>query len=212
MADEQKVYVFKNLARLTRVTIWAIYVLCVIEGVSLLLSLVGVRDLQNAAAENSANLAQSVVLLVDFLVLAVTGILTLVWIYRANSNAHALTVQPMEFSPGWAVGWNFVPVAALWKPFQAVREIWEVSQSPGAETDGTPAILRWWWGLWIVNNIFSQISNRLMGDTGAQNAASDVTGMIGNAASIGACIFLIIVMRRIAGWQTEAAHADAVFA
>ncbi len=212
MADGQKVYVFKDPARLTRIATWAIYVLCFTEGLSLLFSFADLLSLPAAGAGNSADLRLGVILIIDFFVLVITGILTLVWIYRVNSNAHALTVRPMEFSPAWAVGWNFVPFASLWKPFQAMREIWNMSKSPGTETAATPAIMRWWWGLWIVNNIFSQLSARLMSDTGAQNAASDVTGMIANATSIGACIFLLVMMRRIAGWQTEAAHADAVFA
>jgi len=211
MADAQKAYVFKDSSRLTRVTIWAIYALCVTEGLSLIVNLVGATSAQEADAQKGFVAVQALLLVIDFLALVVSGIITLVWIHRANTNAHALTTQAMEFTPGWAVGWNFVPFASLWKPFQVVREIWDVSKSPSVDGDGAPAIMRLWWGLWIANNIFAQISGRLAGE-GVATVASDVTGLIGNAANIASCIFLVMMMRRIAGWQNHTAHAEAVFA
>src|SRR4030095_8115621 len=51
----------------------------------------------------------------------------LVWIYAAHANLPALNAGPLEFSPGWAVGWFFIPIANLVKPYQAVVEIWKGS-------------------------------------------------------------------------------------
>jgi hypothetical protein len=45
-----------------------------------------------------------------------------VWIYRANANAHALGGD-LSVSPGWAVGWFFVPIACLFKPYLAMRRL-----------------------------------------------------------------------------------------
>ena len=36
-----------------------------------------------------------------------------------------------SFTPGWSVGWFFVPIMNPWKPFQAMREIWQASAEPG---------------------------------------------------------------------------------
>ena len=57
-------------------------------------------------------------------------VLFCIWIYRANYNARQLGATDMQFSPGWAVGWNFIPIANLWKPYQAMREIWQASADP----------------------------------------------------------------------------------
>lgn len=54
-------------------------------------------------------------------------------IYRANLNARALGAQGMRFSPGWTVGWFFVPVMNLFRPFQAVREVWKASDPNAPE-------------------------------------------------------------------------------
>ena len=79
-----------------------------------------------------------------------TAILVLTWIHRANHNARQLGTADMHFTPGWAVGWYFVPIAWFWKPYQAMSEIWRASASP---TDWRAApvspLLRWWWGLWL---------------------------------------------------------------
>lgn len=78
-------------------------------------------------------------------------IIVLTWIHRANANVRALGATGLKFTPGWAVGWYFVPVAFFWKPFQAMREIWRASVSP-ADWSRQPgsSIIGWWWALWIV--------------------------------------------------------------
>ncbi len=80
-----------------------------------------------------------------------TGILVLSWIHRANYNARQLGASGMEFSPGAAVAWYFVPIAWFWKPYQAMREIWKASTDPQdwKARSGSP-LLGWWWALWIV--------------------------------------------------------------
>jgi hypothetical protein len=213
MAAAEKVYVFKDAARLTTATVWTIYVLCVLRLLAIIVSLVDVEELQNLSqGATDANLPLlAITQLVNLLFVAIAGILTLVWIYRACANAHALTRQPMEFTPGWAVGWNFVPVATLWKPFQAVREIWNVSRNPGVAEDETPAMLRWWWGLWLAYNVLEQVSQRLM-MADSPTIASDVASMLGMASNVGACVLLAMMMRRISAWQTGVGRAEAVFA
>ena len=82
----------------------------------------------------------------------ITAILLLVWIYRANYNARALGAADMAFTPGWAVRWYFIPIAWFWKPYQAMREIWQASVSPAdwKQQVGSPLLL-WWWVLWILS-------------------------------------------------------------
>lgn len=81
----------------------------------------------------------------------ITGILVLTWIHRANHNARQLGATGMHFTPGWAIGWYFVPIAWFWKPYQAMTEIWRASRNP-SDWRGEPVspLLHWWWILWIV--------------------------------------------------------------
>lgn len=105
------------------------------------------------------------------------------WTHRVSSNAWALQPSAMTTTPGWAVGWYFIPLALLWKPYQAIREVWDVSAS--ANTSGIAGI---WWTFWIVGSLADNVTNRLgpaFGDDagGLQKAT---------ALDIGSGIFWII--------------------
>lgn len=41
------------------------------------------------------------------------NILLMIWVYRSVSNLVAFNVQGLRFTPGWAVGWFFLPFANL---------------------------------------------------------------------------------------------------
>lgn len=86
-------------------------------------------------------------------------ILVLQWIYRANYNARALGATRMEFTPGWAVGWYFIPIANFWKPYQAMKEICRASLRPSRWwQEKAPALLPLWWGLWLLTSGVQGIS------------------------------------------------------
>ena len=92
-----------------------------------------------------------------------SGITFLRWIYRANLNARGfIGARGMKFTPGWSVGWYFIPFLNLVRPYEAVREIWQVSKNPEDwENQESPGSLKLWWGLWIASGILSQISFRI---------------------------------------------------
>lgn len=92
----------------------------------------------------------------------VTGIAFLKWIYQANSNCHGFGTQGMKFTPGWSIGWYFIPIAGLWKPYQAMKEIWKVSTNPinWQKEDGS-SLLGWWWALCLISGFLGQASFRL---------------------------------------------------
>ena len=53
------------------------------------------------------------------------------WVYVTNRNAQQWS-DSMSISPGWNVGWFFVPVASLWMPFRGVCETRGASIDPDA--------------------------------------------------------------------------------
>jgi hypothetical protein len=74
---------------------------------------------------------------------------------RAIAGGTAIT-------PGWAVGWFFVPLLNLFKPFDGIREAWQVSAgSENWQAVPVPASLRVWWGLWIAYSVVENITGRL---------------------------------------------------
>jgi hypothetical protein len=48
-------------------------------------------------------------------------VLSCIWLHRAASTARTLG-YPAKHSPGWGVGCWFVPVVALWMPYQTLRD------------------------------------------------------------------------------------------
>lgn len=90
-----------------------------------------------------------------------TVIMSARWIYRVNKNAHSLS-DMMTITPGWNIGWFFVPFATLYKPFQGLRESWQTSIDPDDPTNvAVPDWMRWWWGLWLATSILGNISFRV---------------------------------------------------
>lgn len=87
--------------------------------------------------------------LVDLSLALITGVIFCMWIYRAAANVRAAREPGLVFTPGWAVGWNFVPFANFFKPYQAMGQIWDASH--GGDRDGRyrgQMLLAGWWGLW----------------------------------------------------------------
>ncbi len=119
------------------------------------------------------------------------------WIMRVNANAHSMS-DSMTITPGWNVGWFFVPVALLWKPFQGLRETWQASVSPHNPTSvAVPAIMRWWWGLWLVSNALGNASTRL--SFGKTDAATLIASSWVDIATLAIDIPLAVVLIRMIG-------------
>ncbi|HJS74675.1 MAG TPA: DUF4328 domain-containing protein [Vicinamibacteria bacterium] len=98
-----------------------------------------------------------------FLLLYFCGLILLcLWVYRANANLEVLVPSGSEFTPGWAVGWFFVPIANLFKPYQVVSEIYRASD-PAADPDywnlaPLPFYLPLWWGSYLVFNVLTNFA------------------------------------------------------
>ncbi|MBV9996984.1 MAG: DUF4328 domain-containing protein [Caulobacteraceae bacterium] len=96
------------------------------------------------------------------------------WIYRAACNVRALGARGLQSSPGWAVGWYFVPVMCLFKPFTAMEEIWQASMAPAKwRLQRPPNLLRWWWASWLIVGFVGYIVLII-----ARSATNDIPGLI----------------------------------
>ena len=83
------------------------------------------------------------------------------WIFRAAWNLRHLGAKRLEYTPGWSVGWYFVPFANLVMPFRAMREIWLASHEPTRWRETSVGTLTIWWTLWLLVSILGNISWRL---------------------------------------------------
>jgi hypothetical protein len=142
----------------------------------------------------------------------VSGILILRWIHRSNANAQTF-VEGMDISPGWNVGWFFVPFANLMKPFQGVREAWQASQgSPSWRDVPVPGFMRWWWAFWLLTNLLDNASFRLSlrVETVAQESSVAILSVLSSMFSIPLGFLLIRLVRELTEAQ-RVQHNSLVF-
>lgn len=138
------------------------------------------------------------------------------WIYRAHANLADAGVDGLGVTPGWAVGWYFVPLANLVMPFQAMRELWTASH---AELDPfsspAPGLVKAWWAAWITGLLLSSIGERIAtlseGDAGGVTVgiAIDAVGAVGMAT---AAVLLTRIIRGVTDAQRGGSGAVSVFA
>lgn len=139
----------------------------------------------------------------------VTTILVMKWIYRANFNSHMLGAVGMKFTPGWAVGWCFIPIANLWKPYQVMKEIWKTSSNPSDwENQHVSGILPWWWFFWLVSSIIVSSFGRMIV---RQSNVNDLASLMTYVEAIALIdfiyilptIMLILIIKRISAMQNH---------
>lgn len=107
--------------------------------------------------DNIIGLASGIHLL--FIIVLMT--LFCVWVNRSCKNGWLLDGPRMKTTPGWAVGYFFIPILMLWKPFTAMKEI--RSASSGNDT-ALRSVLPLWWTFWILSSLLNnKIFGNLMG-------------------------------------------------
>ena len=85
----------------------------------------------------------------------------LAWLSRTVEIVPALGLGTPKDSPRWAIGWWFIPVAFLWKPYTVVREVWDRLAIPARATGGTLVLA--WWLAWIGAVVVNRTANAMAG-------------------------------------------------
>jgi len=117
-------------------------------------------EIDRLAASNDSR--QAIIAYFSLAVFASTLLSFFVWLNQSNKLARAAGAQGMRFSPGWTVGCFFIPIVNLWKPYQAVADIWKASKNPaGMGAVATGDIVVVWWILFLVSSAASNASFRL---------------------------------------------------
>jgi hypothetical protein len=139
--------------------------------------------------------------------LVASAVFVCIWIHRASRNLKGLGRVGMRNTPGGCVASFFIPIANLWLPLQAMKEIWQASD-PTAEqgswfaAKSTP-LVGLWWGAWIVTGVISVFVLFVQGDPSAEGSI----GLVTDATRAFAAAMLVILMRGIEARQEQAAAA-----
>jgi hypothetical protein len=97
----------------------------------------------------------------------------------------------------------------LWKPFQAMREIWQASAQPGNwKNVQTPPLLGWWWGLYLASQVLSNVAYRLSEKIDSMDDAvlASVITTLSNISGSALDVLAFLVVAKIAQnqiWQTK---------
>ncbi|MCA9640193.1 MAG: DUF4328 domain-containing protein [Myxococcales bacterium] len=152
---------------------------------------VAVGRVSHGALETRDTLATAILQLRSLCYLG-TGILTLVYLHRASQNARALGAEGMEYTPGWTVGWWFVPFANWFKPYAVVKELW-VASGHGDNAFQIPAAIPVWWGTYVVMTLGGSASSMLFRSQSMDGLA---TGSIFHAT-----VLIVGVIGAYLAWQ-----------
>ena len=109
------------------------------------------------------------------------------WCHRVYRNLPALGSQSLSFSPGWAAGAWFLPVLAVWRPYEVLREVWQNSRPKGESW----TLLKIYWATWLIAN-WVAIGTTVTRST--NDIGSDAVNLFSKLVDIAAAVFAILVV------------------
>ena len=155
-----------------------------------------------ASTGQNVGIAAIVALLsvVSGIALIAAAVFFFIWTYAAASNARGLGNELLQISPGWTIGWWFIPFANLVMPFRAIKEIWQSSDPDARRESSTEWTLRktspfvtLWWATYLLASIVSSIT-LVFKTNGVPTTASYILPLVAMTARVGAALFIILVM------------------
>lgn len=150
--------------------------------------------------ETAASVVQALAFLASLVGFIGAAIAVPVWMHRCYRNLPALGAAALGWSPAWAVGAWFIPIANLVLPYMVARELW-------AKASGSPvqssSLLGLWWAACIAAVVINLIGN-FHGNLQAGNVetriglgtgGSALSNTLAAVASMVAGVLLTIIQR-----------------
>jgi hypothetical protein len=174
-----------------------------IAAIVLLLTL---GPLSGVSLEDGADIGKMLIGLVALAQIAVritTVVVFLMWLHRAYQNLRAFAPKT-ETSPGWAVGYWFIPFANLVRPFQVVKETWIKSDpavdfsngyAKASQAARSTTLLGFWWGFWLISNFADRVYGRMDWEGSASGFTFREALWIGAVSNL-----LTVVAALLAAW------------
>lgn len=195
---------YKDPKVLSRFLLWLLGIYGILT--TLLLGLDSYLMLQSDIARGldgmeQVEVARLFVLLCTFLVILFTYPTFGWWIVRANKNVRALGAVGLRESPGWALGWFFVPLFCIWRPWIAMKQLWHASHDPvGWAMQGKAVFVAVWWTLWLASNGLGRWNVQLQFSIKPEDVLKEkfvnLSASISALASITTAILLVHLINR----------------
>ncbi len=217
---------FNTATARARVAVAAL-VVWVVVAIVLMVALVSrIQLINDLVAGNTGNLSLSDVQANDTFVrtaawsevgaYVLSAIAFLVWLHRVVANNFALGERGLRFTPGWAVGWWFVPIASFVRPFQVMSEAWRASDpryvrsTPDTRRHVGIAVIALWWPVFLLGNLVARFT--IIGgssDTLDTFHTHAVVGIVAAALELFAAALVMWLVLRISRRQELKARAVA---
>ena len=144
---------------------------------------------------------------ITVLVFLVAAVAVCMFMHRSNRNARVLGATQMEHAPGWSVGYWFIPILNLFRPYQAMKELYQSSTSPNGSSwrDVEPSsMLGPWWGCWLIGGMISRAVNRMESKSVDLGMGGVVANWIAAILLISGGVLLTMIVKDIAAKQHAA--------
>lgn len=159
---------------------------------------------------NANDMRQAVVSSINVLLLLLSSIFFLVWLYRAYDNLYKLGVYGLSCTPGWAIGYWFIPIVSLYKPYVVVNEVWEETQDhilPKNEKGNIErsSIVGLWWFLYIFNIICSYVVTIFLSGHSSIDGLMYLTGglIFSNSITIILKIVTLVMINKLVQFEKK---------
>jgi hypothetical protein len=100
------------------------------------------------ALAETQDLRQRVVAGIELGIGLAAFVLLLIWLHRVSRNTWRLRPKGLRYTPGWSVGWFFVPIANLVVPYNVLCELWKANgpsdMGEWRKTARSPILVVWW--------------------------------------------------------------------
>lgn len=161
---------------------------------------------------------QQIIVILQFAAYLITGVLFLTWIYRTHRNLPALGIPGPRYSPAWAVGWFFVPIFGLFRPYEVMQELYKGCNPDVGISDeflrqysptvklysSKTALIGLWWGFWLASIFLTRISDQTHVLSGLGGLIiGNWLSIISDGFGIVAAVCVILIVKEIDARQEE---------
>jgi hypothetical protein len=157
------------------------------------------------SADDAVSTASAALLL---LVIA-TGVVFIIWQWRAAKDAAVLGRAWPRFGPGWSIGGWFIPLANLVIPVLIVQDLWRATSpfsEPGSHWRQQPrsALVSCWWTLLIAGWLLSRAPGA-SGESLSDLRSRDQIALVGFVLAAGAAALATVMVVKLTRRFNEAA-------
>lgn len=148
----------KSLSQLTMITLFLLIFACIIDIFFEFKTISTLNNLANLNVEqlNQFKHQQTIFHGLHSFYLLIFWVFFMLWIFRYSKNTHYLSNKYLKYTPGWTVGYFFIPIVNFFRPHQAISELYFENTKFNSRK-----LVNWWWATWIYSTVILRVVNTI---------------------------------------------------